>query len=131
MTSSDFQFSFFSAREVDDVVVIEINRTQLTDDENLEQFDHELIQLLGNESGKLLACDLSSVKYMSSSAIGKLIALHRRSTRNGGCVVLCGIQPTVRDILTTSHLLQYFVIASDAETALLQLKEIKGSLGPD
>ena len=120
MTENEFHSSFFKLHEVDDVAVVTMTRDQLSDDDNLEQLDQELM-ILGVESGRKLVCDLSSVKYLTSSAIGKLISLHRKSTRTDSQVVLCNLQPTVQDILSTSHLLQYFTVADNSDAAILKL----------
>jgi len=121
MTENEFHSSFFKLHEVDDVAVVTMTRDQLSDDDNLEQLDQELMQILGVESGRKLVCDLSSVKYLTSSAIGKLISLHRKSTRTDSQVVLCNLQPTVQDILSKSHLLQYFTVADNSDAAILKL----------
>ncbi|WP_417848400.1 STAS domain-containing protein [Thalassoglobus sp.] len=121
MTDSEPHFSFFLLRHEGEIALVTITREQLTDDENLEQLDQELTRVLGEESGRRMICDLSAVKYLTSSAIGKLISLHRKSIRTGSRIVLCGLQPTVREILGTSHLLEYFSITPDAENAIAEL----------
>lgn len=122
MTDKEFHSTFFDFAEQDGAMVVRLNREQLTDDENLEQLDHELNQILGAQAGQKLVCDLTSVKYLNSSAIGKLISLHRKSIRIHSQIILCGLQPTVKEILGTSHLLQYFSISEDAEAAITEFK---------
>ncbi len=122
MTDSEPTSSFFDFRDEGEIALVTLKREQLTDDENLEQLDQELNQVLGEEAGRKMICDLSTVKYLTSSAIGKLISLHRKSIRIGSRIVLCGLQPTVEEILGTSHLLKYFSIASDVENAISELK---------
>lgn len=117
MTENKFYSSFFKLKDVNNVTVVTMTRDQLSDDDNLEQLDQELTQVLGVESGKKLVCDLGSVKYLTSSAIGKLISLHRKATRTDSQLVLCGLQPTVKDILATSHLLEYFSVAESCADA--------------
>lgn len=119
---NEFHPDFFDLREDDGVAVVTLNKEQLTDDENLEQMDQELNQVLGVSAGRKMVCDLSTVTYLTSSAIGKLISLHRKSIRTQSRFILCGLQPTVRDILATSHLLQYFSISPDATSAVAELK---------
>lgn len=123
MTDNDFHSSFFKLSEADGIAIVTMVRDQLTDDENLEQLDQELIQVLGVETGRKIVCDMTSVKYLTSSAIGKLISLHRKSTRTNSQLILSGLQPTVKDILGTSHLLQYFTIAEDVDQAVNKLNE--------
>ena len=119
---NEFQPGFFDLRDEGDVAVVTLKKEQLTDDENLEQMDQELNQVLGMSAGRKMVCDLSTVRNLTSSAIGKLISLHRKSIRTQSRFVLCGLQPTARDILATSHLLQYFAISPDATSAVAELK---------
>lgn len=121
MTDNEFCSSFFDLQDEGDIAVVVMKCEQLTDDENLEQLDRELVQVLGDTPGRKIICDLSSVQYLTSSAIGKLISLHRKAIRTESRVVFCGLQPTVHDILATSHLLQYFSIAIDANSAIAEL----------
>ncbi len=121
-TDNEFHPDFFDLRDEGDVAVVTLNKEQLTDDENLEQMDQELNQVLGISSGRKMVCDLSTVSYLTSSAIGKLISLHRKSIRTQSRFILCGLQPTVREILATSHLLQYFSISPDATSAVAELR---------
>ena len=122
MTDSDFYSSFFDLREEGEIAVLTLKRDQLTDEENLEQLDQELSLIQEQPSGKRIVCDLSSVRYMSSSAIGKLISLHRKAIRTNGRIALCGLQPSVQDSLAASHLLDYFTIRPNAADAVAALK---------
>lgn len=122
MTDGEFQSSFFELQHDDDIAIVTLKREQLTDDENLEQLDQELSLVQGQDEGRKIVCDLSSVKYMSSSAIGKLITLHRKAIRTNGRVAICGLQDTVHDSLAASHLLGYFNVQPDIATAVAALK---------
>jgi anti-anti-sigma factor len=55
---------------------------------------------------------------MTSSAIGKLIALHRRVNRAEGRMILCELTPDVSATLDTSRLLGYFAVEPDLAAAL-------------
>ena len=61
--------------------------------------------------------DLSQLDYITSSVLGKFITLHRRLHRQGGTLVLCGIQSNVRESLRASRLLDYFQTADTIDAA--------------
>lgn len=117
------QSSFFDVQplEAETGTLLVITRCRLTEEENLEQLDRDFLTLTDKLQVRKIILDLTSVLYMSSSAIGKLISLHRRLVRAEGRLVLCSLQPEVRETLSTSHLLTYFSVADSAETAVAQL----------
>lgn len=115
---SQFESSFFSVTEKAGPVLLTMTRHRLTEEENLDQMDHDLMVLVERFKLHKLALDMSSITYLSSGAIGKLISLHRRMGREDGRLVLCGLQPEVEEILTISHLMDYFRIARTSQQAL-------------
>lgn len=120
-TKTVFESSFFQLQQQPVGMVLAITRDQLTDEENLEQFDQELVSLVDNYQVRRIVLDMQAVRYMTSSAIGKLISLHRRLARNEGRLVICSLQPEVEQILDTSHLLGYFSVSPTRDAALAEL----------
>lgn len=120
---SMIQSSYFDYRHTADYGVITLRLTQLSEEENLEQIDQEWTALIDKNHIQQLVVDLSSVRFMTSAAIAKLIGLHRRMIRQSGQLVLCSLQPEVELSLSTSHLLTYFKVTADAESAIALLSE--------
>ncbi|MEW4489412.1 STAS domain-containing protein [Thalassoglobus sp. JC818] len=114
--------NFFDWKQDGKIHVVTLRVDMLTDEENLEQFDQELSSIVETSTPCHMVCDLSSVRYMSSSAIGKFISLHRKMMRTNGQLILCGLQSAVKDILATSHLLKYFHVTDDTSQAIKKLK---------
>jgi len=121
MNISGFESSFFTCEQRDDVSILTMNAEQLTEDENLELLDHDLITLIDTFQVRKLIMNLRSVRYMTSSAIGKLIATHRRLSRSEGRVFFTGLQKDVADILKTAHLFDYFNVADSNDLAAAEL----------
>ncbi|WP_437230786.1 STAS domain-containing protein [Planctomicrobium sp. SH661] len=111
--------SFFEIQslEANDGTLLVMSKNRLTEDENLEQLDRDFMTLTDTFHVRRIILDLTSVTYMTSAAIGKLISLHRRLTRNEGRLVLCSLQPEVQSTLKTSHLLTYFRVADSSSAA--------------
>lgn len=120
---NEFQSTFFQVRWEDDATVLTLIREQLSDEENLEQFGQDLIALVDTFQARQLVLDLATVAYLTSSAIGKLIALHRRLVRQNGKLVLCSLHPEVERILKMSHLLGYFFVAPSREEAQARMMD--------
>jgi len=99
-----------------------VNRDQLTDDDNMEQFGQDFNLLIEKYEITRFVLVLSRVRYMTSSAIGKLITLHRKLNRSGGSLILCELSPDVASTLDTSRLLTYFTSCPDQASAIAKLQ---------
>ncbi|TWT46071.1 Anti-sigma-B factor antagonist [Phycisphaerae bacterium RAS1] len=64
-----------------------------------------------------LIVDLAGVKYIDSSGVGTIVELRRKTERAGGKLVLCGLQPRVRDVFDITHLSRLFNIAVTQDEA--------------
>ena len=103
-----------------DVAVATYHRPALSDEDNIEQMGQELFSLVEQQNFRRVILNLNMVEYLTSATIGKWITLHRKLARNDGSLVLCEIQPSIRDILETSRLLSYFNTADSVENARQQ-----------
>jgi len=121
MSDEPFHSSFFLLEREGEIPVAVIQRQQLSEEDNLEEFSFDLSAVVDKLNTTRLVLDMSRVKYMTSAAIGRLIAFHRRLNRDKGALVLCDVTPTVRDILSASQLLSYFRVAEGRSAAVSQL----------
>jgi anti-anti-sigma factor len=69
-----------------------------------------------------LVVDLLGVGFAGSSALGNFVGLHRVARQNGGRVIFCHVEPTVRDVFRASKLESLFEFVED-RTAALQMIE--------
>ncbi|OAI54056.1 hypothetical protein AYO47_03750 [Planctomyces sp. SCGC AG-212-M04] len=104
---------FFKIALDRDVATVDVLRDRLTEEDNIEQFGQELTSLVEKQKVSKIILNMEHVKYFTSSAIGKLIMLHRKMSRSDGEMVLTKLSPEVQEILETSQLLNYFNRADD------------------
>lgn len=123
MTLSAFQTSELRVEETAGICVATVTVPQLTDEINLERLGHTLFGLVEQQGCRALVVSLKGVVYLTSSAIGKLITLHRRMRRLDGQVLFCDLEPSVRDILDASRLISYFDTVDSVAAALARLSE--------
>lgn len=116
--AKDFHSSFFQLRQSGDVAVLSLTRPRLTEEENLEQLDRDFNTLTDTFHIRRIVVDLTPVSYLTSAAIAKLISLHRRLARSEGQLVLCSLHPQVAETLQTAHLLDYFSVTPNTDSAL-------------
>lgn len=118
MTFSDFHSEYLALDQQGEVTVARFTVPRLTEEVNLEQVGHELFALIEQLDCRKLVVRLDDLDYVTSSGLGKLIALHRRMHRERGNVVFCAPQPAVSDILKTSKLNTYFQIKESLPSAV-------------
>lgn len=121
MSSGEFHSRFLKLHAQGDVQVARVRVTRLTEDVNLEQFGHELFALVEQAPCRKLVVDLTEVTAITSAGLGKMIALHRKVRRLQGAVVFCHLQPAVDEVLETSRLSTYLVLAPDVAQAVATL----------
>lgn len=109
----------------DAIAVVGFQEPNLEYDSVIDEIGSHLYALV-DDGVVNLVIDFTGVRYVASSLLGKLIALHRRATIAGGQVVLCGFTPYVRTIFEISRLNRIFPIRDDEEQALAFLKGAAG-----
>jgi anti-sigma B factor antagonist len=121
MSLNDFKSAYLSIEESGAAVVARFIRPQLSDEENIEQMGQELISLVEQYQCRQLVLSLELVDFITSAALGKIIMLHRRLHRKDGKLVVCAAHGPVADVLQSSRLNDYFVMATDTQGALALL----------
>jgi anti-anti-sigma factor len=77
---------------------------------------------LKNRGRPELVVDLSGVGFAGSAALGNFVAIHRVARQRGGRLILCNVDPTVREVLRASKLDVLFEFAGDRADALLSAR---------
>ena len=95
--------------------------SSLGEEDNIEEFGVELNQMIEGHGSYWLVLDLHQVTMMTSSAVGKLIGLHRNLHRRDGRLALCGVNGMIRDVLQSAKLIDYFHIDSTMDQAVNRL----------
>ena len=117
-----FESHYFTFESLGPVVVARCLLSHLSEEENIEPIGQELLTLVVKYECRQLILDLVDVEYMTSAMVGKLIRVHRQLHRDSGKLVLCHLNPTVDEILRTSHLLTYFNVARTLDEAAAQFE---------
>lgn len=100
------------------VTLVRLLDRQLIDGCEVENLGQELFQLIEAENRKKLVLDFSSVAFLSSAALGKLIVLHKKMKARNGLMKLCGICPEIRDVFAVTKLNRLFDIECTAADAI-------------
>ncbi|MDG2390478.1 MAG: STAS domain-containing protein [Planctomycetaceae bacterium] len=118
MLLSDFTSQYLVIHEKDEVARVQFKDDRLTDEANIEQIGRELFALTDQYHCQKVILDLTGLKMLTSSVLGKMITLHRKLHRGDGKLVLCNAGEYVTKILEASRLDDYFNLAKDQSAAL-------------
>ena len=100
-----------------DVIVIRVQVKDL--DETHTKAVHAEVNAAAAESPALpFILDLSSVKFLPSLTLGAMVRLGQSFRARNQRLVLVGLQPTIRQVLTITKLDRMFEIQDDVDAAL-------------
>lgn len=101
-----------------DVTIVRFRDPRVTDASEIEELGRQLYQLLEHNDGAKLVIDLSSVEFLPSATIGKLISLNRKVKVHKASLRICGLQQGVRDIFHLCALDRVFDVREDVRAAV-------------
>ncbi len=104
--------------EVGDVTVVRFVDRKILDEANIQELGRELFQLVEEENRKKLLLNFSTVEFLSSAALGKLITLDKRVKAHNGKLMLSNIRPEIYEVFAITRLDKLFDIKDDESDAL-------------
>jgi anti-sigma B factor antagonist len=97
--------SDYLVTRIDKANVIEFRVPSLMDPVQLESIGQNLNKLVDEEDRRILILDFSKVEFLSSQAIGIVIALHRKlSALPHSKLMLCGVNAKLMQLLKITRL---------------------------
>ncbi len=104
--------------EVGDVTVVRFRDRKIIEDINIQELGQEMFRLIEEDHRNKLLLNFSSVDFLSSAALGKLITLDKKSKAHGGVLKLSNIRPEIFEVFTITKLDRLFDIKDDEADAL-------------
>lgn len=101
----------------DGVTVVRIRKSSILNAADVEAFGQEL-SALADTPGRKVVISFLGVDHLTSTALGKLIAVHQRLQAKGGDLKLADIDPRVYEVFSITRLDKLFDIHDRAETAV-------------
>ncbi len=87
--------SNYKVNVVDGVHVVELSRSDVLDTSYINRVQQELVVYAGQKAGASFVVDLSSVQFLSSTALGLLLAMHKAVSNGGGSLHVAGVEDEV------------------------------------
>jgi anti-sigma B factor antagonist len=103
---------------IGDITVASFTDRKILDEQNIQIIGEQLVSLVDELGLKKLLLNFRNVEYLSSAALGKLITLNKKVQAAGGKLVLCGVDPKIREVFVITKLDKMFPIRDDEQEAL-------------
>jgi anti-sigma B factor antagonist len=104
--------------EVGDVTVVRFKDRRILDEASIQELGQELFQLVEEYGRKKLLLNFSSVEFLSSAALGKLITLDKKVKAHSGKLKLSNIRTEIYEVFAITKLNKLFDIRDDEADAL-------------
>ena len=93
-----------------DDVIIQFKGSRIVNEEEIESLHQTLTQLAESSPGKMFVLDFKKVKFMSSSALGFLLKVHKAVTAGKGRLRLRNMSPQIYEVFKITKLNKVFTI---------------------
>ncbi|MFQ5489218.1 MAG: STAS domain-containing protein [Phycisphaerae bacterium] len=103
---------------VKDVTVVSIQDASLVDGRIIDAVQKDLLDMVEKRARRRMIVDFSSVKFLSSAALGMLLTLHKAIGERRGLLVLCGLRTEIAKMFKLSGLHKFFTVKKDEKKAL-------------
>jgi len=115
------QHPLLELAELGDVTLIRCRQSRIIDEQQAQQIG-DLFQVLSQDQRrKKCVVNLEGVEAMTSSMVGKLIALHKRLRAAGGQLVVCSVSPELC-VFEIGGLKKVFDIRENQAAAIMALQ---------
>jgi anti-sigma B factor antagonist len=107
-----------SVDQVGDVTVVRFRDRKIVEDLSIQQLGQEMFRLVEVDNRDKILLNFSTVDFLSSAALGKLITLDKKTKAHGGHLKLSNIRPEIYEVFAITKLNRLFDIKDDEADAL-------------
>src|SRR5947199_8514477 len=104
--------------DIGDVTVVNFTDRKILDEQNIQSIGEQLYGLVDEAGRRKILLNFGNVEYLSSAALAKLITLNKKLQQSGGRLILCNIDPQIREVFEITKLNKLFNIQPEEQTAL-------------
>jgi anti-anti-sigma factor len=115
---SQSQSAGLNVETVGDAVVVRFHHRSLLGEELVESIAAQLRAVAEEAAGRRLVLNVADVESMTTSMVGKLVALKQKVEADGGRLEMCSVGPFLSQILTVLNLADVFPIHANEQVAL-------------
>jgi anti-sigma B factor antagonist len=109
----------FRRQQIGDYTVIEFVTPSLMDPIVLEQCAQALYKIIDEEDKRKIIMDFEKVQYLSSQAIGIVLAMHKKLTNlKNSKLILCSVGPKLMELIKLTRLDRLLTIKPSQKEAV-------------
>jgi anti-sigma B factor antagonist len=106
-------------KTVHDVFLIELQGS--LDGKTAPEVQKQVIPAAESQNNVIL--DMTGVQYISSAGLRVLLILYRQLKSKGGRIALVGLTDEIKDVMSNTGLLNFFLVAQSFEAGIAALKK--------
>ncbi len=109
--------------EIDDVCVISFTADSISPMTGIEAASEQIGSFVRDNSPQKMVIDFEQVKFFSSETLGLLLDIWRKLQKDGGEVVISGINPQLHRVFRITNLDKIFKFYPDKNSAVNQFNQ--------
>ncbi|HOW72541.1 MAG TPA: STAS domain-containing protein [Phycisphaerae bacterium] len=109
-----------------DVTVVNIEDASILDLAQVESLGQQLYELVEDRNCRKLILDFTKVRFLSSSALGVLVNLQRKTSEIKGTLVICALRSELMKVFEITKLKKLFTFCDDETAALAVFNVVIG-----
>ena len=118
MTTQQPRRRRLEVEDYNDVTIVRFTDRKILDEPNIQAIGEQLFSLVDEVGRHRLLLNFDNVEYLSSAALGKLLALDKKVKAVQGRLALCNIDPQIYEVFKITRLSDLFKIYEDEQEAL-------------
>lgn len=111
------EYQKLEVSEVDRLTIAKL-RVRAIEETEIQGLNKEFGEVVEQVGAGTLVVDLGAVGFLTSSAIGVLIAMLKRVRAHGGQMKLCGLHPEIRELFAITQIDRVFDIHASVDEVL-------------
>ena len=104
--------------QIQGLTIVSFRNVSILDGRAVEQIGEELYVLIDEQARRKVLLDFRQVKFLSSTMLGILIAMHKKALAIKGKVVICGLRPKLYEVFKMMKLQKVLQFADNEEEAM-------------
>ena len=108
----------FDLSDIGDVTVVILMDIRLMDELDLDDWARRLYQFVEKEHRKKIVLNFANVESCSSTAMGKLVVLHKKAKQMQAEIRLCNVRPEIYEIFAITMLNKLLPVKDSVEAAV-------------
>ena len=116
--------------DIGDVTVVNFIDKRILDEQNIQIIGEQLFSLVDEVGRRKVLLNFGNVEFLSSAALGKLIALHKKLQAVGGRLILCNIDPEIYEVFEITRLDKFFNIRKEDDDFQAEFGGVGSRLKP-